>query len=143
VNGGAPYRRVLSSVLDIEGVAQGLVEPDPGVEVEVADWFWVEERDGDGDQVVAADDALIGKALGWADFNLGTDTADRSSDGRAGDRAEDGDRRVPGEDTNGPPARGWPQVRPYDVAALYHSGAMSAASREAAETIAGSWGTFR
>jgi hypothetical protein len=56
---------------------------------------------------------------------------------------EDGDRCVSGEDTDGSPARWWPQVRPYDVTALYHSGAVSAGSRDAAETIAGSWGTLR
>jgi hypothetical protein len=92
---------------------------------------------------VAADDALIGKAMSGSEFNLRTDATDRSGDRGARDRGEDGDRCVSGEDTDGSPARWWPQVRPYDVTALYHSGAVSAASREAAETIAGSWGTLR
>jgi hypothetical protein len=95
-----------SSVLDIEGVAERLVEPDPGVKVEVANWFWVEERGGDGDQVVAADDALIGQALGGPDCNLGTDTTDRSGDRRARDGSENRYRCVSGKDTDGPPA-GW------------------------------------
>ena len=34
-----PHPPVPSSVLDIEGVAERLVEPDPGVEVEVANWL--------------------------------------------------------------------------------------------------------
>ncbi len=34
-----PLPPVTCSVLDIEGVAQGLVELDTGVELEVADWF--------------------------------------------------------------------------------------------------------
>jgi hypothetical protein len=138
-----PQTPVTSSILDIEGVAQSLVKLDPGVEVKVASWFRVEECGGNGDQVVATDDALIGQALGGPDFDLGTDATDRSGDRRAGDRREDGDRGVPGEDTDGPPPRWCPQVRPDDVAALYHSGTVSAASREAAETIAGSWGTLR
>jgi hypothetical protein len=81
---------------------------------------------------------LIGQALGRPKFDLRTDAPDRSGDRRARDRGEDGDRGIPGEDTDGPSPRWWPQVCPYDVAALYHSGAVSAASRDAAETIAGS-----
>lgn len=34
------------SVLDVEGVAEGLVEPDSGFEVELADAFFVEEGGG-------------------------------------------------------------------------------------------------
>ena len=105
--------------------------------------FRVEERGGNGDQVVAADDALIGKALRGSDFNLRMDTTDRSCNRRAGNRGEDGDRGVSGERANGPPPGGWSQVRPYDVAALYHSGAVSDASREAAATMAGSCGSLR
>jgi hypothetical protein len=131
------------SVLDVEGVTEGLVEPDPGFEVELADVFWVEKRGGNGYQVVAADDAGIGNALGGPDSNLRADTADRSGDRRAGDGGEHLDGGVTGEDADGPPP-GWrSQVGPNDVTALYHSGAVSEASREVAETIAGSWGNRR
>jgi hypothetical protein len=129
--------------LDVEGVAQGLVEPDPGVEVEMTNGLWLQERGRNGDQVVTADDALIGQALGRPDFNLGTDTTDGSCDRGAGESSEDGDSRVSGQDADRPPPGGRPQVGPYDVAALYHSGTVSDASRDAAETIAGSWGSLR
>lgn len=103
----------------------------------------VEEGGGNGDQVVAADDTLIGQALRGSDFNLGADTADRSCDRRAGDSAQDGDSGVSGEHADGSPPGWWSQVCPYDVPSRYHLGAVSAASREAAETMAGSCGTLR
>lgn len=102
-----------------------------------------EKRGGNRDQVVAADDALIGKPFGGPDFNLRAETADRAGDRRARDRGQDGDCRVTGEDANGTPPSRWPQVSPRDVAAFYHSGAVSEASREAAETMAGSCGSLR
>ena len=86
---------------------------------------------------------LLTTALFWSNFDFGTDASDRSSNRRAGDRREDGYCGVTAEDADGPPPGWWPEVGPYDVAALYHSGAVSAASREAAETMAGSWGTLR
>jgi hypothetical protein len=131
------------SVLNVEGVAEGSVEPDPGFEVELADAFWVEKRGGDRYQVVAADDAGIGKAHGGPDFNLGADTTDRSSDRRAGNGGEHLDGGVTGQDADRPPPGRRSQVGPDDVTALYHSGAVSEASLEAAETIAGSWGNRR
>jgi hypothetical protein len=120
-----------------------LVELDPALDVEVANWVWVEQRGRDGDEVVAADDALIGKTLGQPDFNLGSDASDRSGGGRAGDRGEDGDRCVSGEHAERSSPGWWSQVGPHHVAAFYHSGAVSGASRAAAETIAGSWGSLR
>jgi hypothetical protein len=65
-----------ASVLNVEGVAPGLVEPDPGVEIELADSFCVEKRDRKRHQVVAVDDALIGKTPGGPDFDLRADTTD-------------------------------------------------------------------
>src|SRR5579872_3934451 len=100
-----------SSILDIEGVAQRLVKPDPGVDVEMTNGLRVQERGRNGDQAVAADDALIGQALGGPDLNFRADTADGSRDRRAGDGCEDSDRGVASEDTDGPPPGGWPQVR--------------------------------
>lgn len=131
------------SVLNVEGVAKRLVKLDSGFEIELTDGFCINKRDGDRYQVVAADDAAIGKAHGLSDLDLGADTANRSGDRRAGDGGENGDGSITGQDTDGPPPRWWSQVGPEDVAAFYHSGAVSAASREAAETIAGSWGSLR
>ena len=91
------------SVLDVEGVAEGSVQLDSGFEVELADAFWVEKRGGNRYQVVAADDAVIGKALGGSDFDFGADTADRSGDRGAGDGGEHLDGGVTGEDADGPP----------------------------------------
>lgn len=142
---GTPRPRTpgISSVLDVQGVAQGLVEPGPGGEVELADGFWVQDGGGDGDQVVAVDDALIGQALSGPDFDLRADTSDRSGDRRAGDSGEDCDSGVSRKYADGSPPGWWTEVSPDDVAALYHSGAVSDASLDAAETIAGSWGTLR
>ena len=131
------------SVLNVEGIAEGLVESDPAVEVEVTDGFWLEKRDRNCDQVVAADDTLIGKALIGPDFNLRADTTDRSGDRRARNRGENGDGSVTSEDADGPPPGPWAQISPDNVAALYHSGAVSEASLEAAETMAGCCGCLR
>lgn len=38
--------------------------------MEIANGFWIEKRGGNGDQIVAADDARIGKAQRGSDFNL-------------------------------------------------------------------------
>jgi hypothetical protein len=105
--------------------------------------LWLEERDGNGDQVVAADDALIGKALRRPDFDFRTYATDPSGDRCARTRGEDSDGSVSGEDADRPPPGWWPQVCPDDVAAFYHSGAVSDASRDAAETMAGSCGSLR
>lgn len=129
--------------MDVKGIAEGLVEPDSSFEVELADAFFVEEGGGNRYQVVAADDAGFWKALGGANLNFGTDTADRSCNRGAGDRGEDGDGGVASEDADRPPPGRRSQVGPDDVTAFYHSGAVSEASREAAETMAGSWGSLR
>jgi hypothetical protein len=66
----APKAGYQPSVLDVERVTERLVEPDPAVEIEVTYGFLVEQRDRNGDQVVATDDALIAKALGGREFNF-------------------------------------------------------------------------
>ena len=129
------------SILDVERVAEGFVKPDPSFEVEPADPFGVEKRGRDRYQAVAADDALIGKTMGASDLHLRADSADRPCDVCASDGGEHDDRRVTGEDADRPPASRWSEVGPDDVAALYHSGAVSEAKRAAAATIAGSCGT--
>ena len=129
--------------MDVEGVSEGLVELDPAVEVKVTHVFGVEECGGNGDQVVAVDDALVKKTLRGPDIDFRTNTADGSGDRRASDRGDDSDSGIAGEDADGPPPSWRSQVRPYDVAALYHSGAVSDASRAAAETMAGSCGSLR
>ena len=131
------------SVLNVEGVAEGLVQPDQTVEFEAAHRFGVDKRGGDRDQVVAADNTPIREALGGPDLDLGADTTNRPSDWRARDRSEDCDGSVTGDHADRPSPGRWSQVSPYDVASCYHSGAVSDARREAAETIVGSCGSLR
>ena len=49
-----------SSVLDVECVAERVIESDPRSEVEVPDRFGVKQHDRDGYQIVAADHARRG-----------------------------------------------------------------------------------
>jgi hypothetical protein len=131
------------SVFDIEGIADRLVESDPAVEVEMSDRFGVEQGHRDGDQVVAADDASFGQPFCSPYLDFRANTPDCAGDRSAGDRCEDFDCSVPSKHADWSPSRWWPQISPNDVAAGYHSGAVWAASREAAVTMAGSWGSRR
>ena len=82
--GGAP--RV--SVKDVECVSQGSIKFGPLDLVEVSHRLPVERLDGNGDDVVAVDDARLGKAFVRPDRDLGSDASDGSGDGRACDRCQ-------------------------------------------------------
>ena len=97
----------------------------------------------DRDQVVATDDARLRQTRCSPDLHLGADPTNGSSNRSAGDRSQHCQRRVAREHTNGPPTRRRTEISPHNVAAGYHSGAVCAASRVAAATTAGSWGTHR
>ena len=47
-----------------------------------------EHADRDGDDVVAADHAVVFELVGWADRHLGGQATDGAGDGRDGDPAE-------------------------------------------------------
>ena len=56
-------RLYAGSVHDVERVAQSLIESSSGDLVELTDRFVIEVAEWDGDDVVAADDAHLGKSV--------------------------------------------------------------------------------
>ena len=79
----------------------------PAAMVQVANGLRVEKRDGDGDEVVAADDALGGQTFGCPDLDLGRDRPYRARNGRASDSRQDGNGGVTGEDADRTPTSRW------------------------------------
>ncbi len=128
------------SVHDVERVAQGLVEPGPGELVEMPDRLIVEVNDRDGDDVVAADDACFRKAVLRSKQYLRSDSANGPCDRCARDGGEHVDRSVASEHADGSSTSRWSEIGPVDVVASYHAGVVSAASRRADSTSAGSAG---
>ena len=110
------------SVLDVEGVAERVIEFDSLPEAEMTQRFRIEVALGNRQQGVAVDHARIGQAFIGPHLNFRADVADGSSDWSTGDGGEHLDGRVACEDANGSPARWRPEVSPDDVAACYHSG---------------------
>jgi hypothetical protein len=131
------------SIRDVQRVAQGLIESSSGGLVEVADRFVVEVVERDGDDVVAADDTRLGKSVLAAELDFRSDTSNGAGDRCAGDCGEHFDRRVAGQQADGPTTSGRSEIGPVDVVASYHAGAVSAASRLADRTSAGSAGCRR
>jgi hypothetical protein len=131
------------SVADVEGVAQRTVELSALDLDEPSDRPRVEHSLRDGEEVVAGDDAGLGQAFFGADLDLGTYVSDRAGDRCAGDRAQHRDGCVSGQDAHRPATCRRPEVSPIELAAGYHSGAVSDASRLAASTNAGSCGWRR
>src|SRR3954453_8235582 len=106
----------------------------------MSDGRGVEQRDGEGDHVVATDHTRYGQAFVRPHLHLGVNASDGASDWRAGDRVQNLYRRVAGEHADRAATGGRSEVGPDDVASGYHSGAVTDASRAAAVTICGSCG---
>ena len=141
--GGQSSRGGTLSIDDVERVPKCLVERGSRDLVEATHGLILEGIDGNGDDVVAADDARHRKAVIEPDLDFRVDAADSAGDRRARDGAEDTDRGVSGEDTHwAAPGRG-PEVRPEDVVAGYHAGVVWAASCRADWISAGSSGWRR
>lgn len=103
----------------------------------------IQQTDRDRDQVVAADHAGLGQPLRRTNLHLRTDPTHGPGDRRTRDGAQHGDRSIAGQYADRAATSRGAEVRPDDVSASYHSGAVSAASRAADATTAGSWGTRR
>jgi len=103
----------------------------------------LQEAHGNRYQVVVGYDTWFGQSFGWPNLHFGTDAPYGPSNRRARDRSEHFDRGVPGQDAHRAAASGRAEVGPDDVAAPYQLGAVRAARRAAADTIAGSCGTRR
>ena len=116
------------SVHDVQRVAQGLIESSSRDFIEVANRFVVEVVERDGDDVVAADDTRLGKAVLGAELDFRPDTANGACDRCTGDCGENLDRRVAGQHADRPTTSGRSEIGPVDVVASYHAGAVSAAS---------------
>jgi len=138
-----PLARPAQSVHDVERVAQGFVKTCPGELVEAPDRLVIEVDDRDGDDVVAVDDARFGKAVLGSEHYFRSDSTDRSSDRCARDRGEYIDRSVASEHADGSSTSRWSEIGPVDFVASYHAGVVSAASRRADWTSAGSAGWRR
>ncbi len=132
-----------SSIHDVEGVPQRLVEQGTSDVVKTTDGLIIQIDDGDRDDVVATDDTRFGKAVLGTKFYFRSDAANRSRDGSARDRCEHFDCCVACEHADRTAASGRSEVCPVDVVAGYHAGAVFAASRRADSTRAGSAGCRR
>ena len=128
------------SVDDVQCESQSNVEFGPCDLIEVTDGFSIEIFDRHGDDVVAVDDASFGQSLLGTDFDLGADCADRAGDRCAGNRRQDRNGRITGENADRSTSCGRTKVSPNDVIASYHAGAVRAARRRADWTSAGSGG---
>ena len=128
---------------DVEGVPQRLVQSSAHDLVEMTDWIVVEGVDGDGDDVVAADDTCLGQTVLGTQLDLGTNAADRSRNGCTCDGGEHRDSRIAREHTHRATSCRRTEICPVDVVAGYHAGAVAAARRRADWSSAGSAGWRR
>lgn len=136
-------KRLSDSVLNVECVAKCSVERRALFIAEVPDWFLCQGGLGYRHNVVAIDDADFGQPFVSPYFDLGANPSNGSSDGRAGYRSQHANGRVTCQDADWATA-GWrTQIGPHHIASTHHSGDVSAASRAAAETMAGSCGVRR
>src|SRR6266545_6077536 len=126
------------SVADVQSVAQRTVETSSCDLVEATCRRGIQQSLRYGQQIVARDGAWGRKPLCRSDLDLGADPADGVGDWCAGDRGQHADGRIAGQDADGSPTRRRTQAGPVDLAAGYHLGAVCAANRAAAATIAGS-----
>lgn len=95
-----------SSVLNAERVPERSVKSGALVRGKAPYRALIEQRLGDGHDVVAVDDAPGRKALCTSHLDFGPDASHRSGDRGAGDSGEDLDSGIPGQDANRS-ASGW------------------------------------
>lgn len=126
--------------MDVKGVPKSTIELGSLHLVEMTGRRGIQNALRHREEVVAADHAGLRQPLLRANLDLRADPPNRPRDGRASHCAQDGDGGVAGQDADGTPTGRRTQVSPEDVAASYHAGAVSAASRRAASTRSGSWG---
>ncbi len=119
------------SVDDVQCESQGNVEFGPCDLVEATDGFSIEIFDRYGDDVVAADDGSFWQTLLGTDPDLGADSTNRPGDWCAGNRSQDSNGRITGENADRATTCGRTKVSPNDVVASYHAGAVRAARRRA------------
>lgn len=131
---------LLGSVDDVECVAQGPIQLDPGHRVELSHGTVIEISFRDSDDVVAVDRTHRWEPVGLSNFDFGGDPTERAANRSTGHRVEERDSSIPGQDTDRAATCRWTQVGPNDVIAGYHSGAVSAASRLDASSSRGSGG---
>lgn len=127
-----------SSVHDVEGVTQGVIQSSSRDLVQVTDGFVIEVVEWDRDDVVAADDTRLGEPVLGTELDFRFDAADGARDRCACDCREHLDRGVAGQYTDRSATGGRSEVDPVDVVAGCHAGAVSAASLRADWTSAGS-----
>ena len=127
-----------ASVPNVEGIAQSPIELRSLDLVEMACGCPIENTLRNGEDVVAVHDARLRQPLLVANLDFGADAANRPGDRCARDSAEHGDGGVTSQDTDRSPPCGRAKICPVHLAACYHAGEVSVASRRATSTIPGS-----
>jgi len=131
------------SVLNVERIAKCSIQCDALLKVETPNRVCNEVPLGQCHQAVAADDTGFRQSLIGSDFDLGANPSCRPGDRGTRHSREHLDGGVSGEHAHRPTTGGRTEFRPEDVASLYHSGTVSAASRAAARIRSGSCGIRR
>lgn len=125
---------------DVECVTKRSVELRAFDLVEMTYSAFIEVIKGHGEHVVAADHASFRKPFFGSDFDFRPNPANRSRNRRAGHCGQHRDRGIAGEHADRPPSGRFAKIRPENVVASYHVGAVFAASRAADRTRAASGG---
>jgi len=131
---------VVDSVLNIECVAKCTVQRDAFCEAERTDSAARQHGYGQCHDVVARDDAHLGKSFSRTNLHLRSDAANRSRNRSAGDGRENLNGGVSSQHAHETSPDGESQIDPNNVASRYQFVIVSAASRAATSTMTGSCG---
>lgn len=135
--------QVIESVLNIERVAQCVIQLGTLPKAETANGGAGEKAQGQRHDVVARDHTRFGQSFFGPDSNFRTYPANRSRNRSARQGRENFDGCISRQYAHRAPASRAPQVGPDDVAPGYQFGIVSLASRAATPTTIGSWGVKR
>jgi hypothetical protein len=135
--------RAVDSVLDIERVAQRVVQLGTFTNSEMANPTAGEHAYWQRHYVVAGDRTHFGESFFGANFDLRANPADRSCNRSTGHGRENLDGGVSGQYAHRTSASGTSQISPNNVTSGYQFGIVSPASRAATSTMIGSCGVKR
>jgi hypothetical protein len=139
----ARFLVVADSVLNIERVAQRVVQLGTFSKAEMADPAAGEHADRQCHDVVARDHTYFGESFFRSNFDLRANPANCSRNRSAGQRRENLNGSVSCQHAHRTPASGASQIGPDDVAPGYQFEIVSVASRAATSTMIGSCGVKR
>ena len=139
----ARFPVVIDSVLNIERVAQRVVQLGTSSKAEMADPAAGEHAYRQRHDVVASDHTYFGESFFRANFDLRANPANCSRNRSAGHGRENLNGSVSSQHAHGTPASGASQIDPENVASGYQFGIVAVASRAATSTMIGSCGVKR